>query len=243
MKRVMFFVYGLICYLVFFTSFVYMIGFLTNSWVPKSVDSGEVGAFGPSLLINLGLIALFGLQHSVMARPGFKAAWTRLVPKPIERSTYVLLGSSLLWLLYALWQPMPTSLFSLDGTLARQIAVGLCLVGFLIVLLATLAIDHFDLFGLRQVFLYLRGKPYHQRGFAVPTMYRFVRHPLYVGWFVAFWVTPDFTIGHLVYAAGMTACILIAIPFEERDLVSFLGDDYRRYRETTPMLIPHLRRR
>lgn len=238
MNRVIAFIYGVLCYAIFFVAFLYLIGFLGNFVVPKSIDSGPSTATGLALLINIGLIALFGLQHSVMARPAFKEPWTRLVPKSVERSTYVLLTSLILFLLYWQWRPMTQVIWQADAAWSQAILWGVFWAGFGLVLVSTFIIDHFDLFGLRQVTLPLMRKEYTHPSFKVTFLYKIVRHPLYVGWFLAFWGTPTMTLGHLVFAAGLSAYILVAIRYEERDLVEFLGDDYARYRERVPMLIP-----
>lgn len=238
MNRVIAFIYGIVCYAVFFVVFLYLIGFLGNFVVPKSIDSGPSTATGVALLINIGLILLFGLQHSVMARPAFKARWTQFVPKSVERSTYVLLTSLVLILLYWQWRPMTQVIWQAEAVWSQTILWALFWAGFGLVLVSTFIIDHFDLFGLRQVTMPVMGKAYTDPGFKVTFFYKFVRHPLYVGWFLAFWGTPTMTLGHLVFAAGMSAYILVAIPYEERDLTRFLGENYARYRERVPMLIP-----
>ena len=238
MSRFIVFIYGVLCYCIFFVSFLYLIGFLGNLLVPMSIDSGVSTGTGAALLINIGLIALFGLQHSVMARPGFKAWWTKIVPKSVERSTYVLLTSLILILLYWQWRPMGQVIWQADAAWSQAILWGIFCAGFALVLLSTFIIDHFDLFGLRQVTLNLLQKEYTNPGFKVTFFYKFVRHPLYVGWLLAFWGIPTMTLGHLVFAIGMSAYILIAIRYEERDLVKFLGEDYAKYQERVPMLIP-----
>jgi protein-S-isoprenylcysteine O-methyltransferase Ste14 len=234
--------YGAACYALFFASFLYLIGFLANFGVPKSIDSGTPGPAGWALLVNSALIALFGIQHSVMARPGFKRVFTQIVPPSIERSTYVLASSVVLILLFWLWQPMPTAIFSLEGPVGIGIATAVYLLGYGILLYATFLIDHFDLFGLRQVFLRAMGRSYTEKRFATPSLYKRIRHPLYVGWITAFWATPSFTVGHLLFASTMTAYILLAIPLEERDLAAQLGAPYERWRAQTPAFIPRLRR-
>lgn len=238
MGRLLAFVYGIASYAVFFLSFLYLVGFLANVLVPKSIDSGEVIAPVAALGINLGLVLLFGLQHSIMARPGFKAAWTRLVPRSVERSTYVLVSSLILILLYWLWQPMPQVVWQAEAEWLRTLLWCLYVTGLGIVLLSTFLIDHFDLFGLRQVWLNLVNREYRHPEFQVRFFYRFVRHPLYTGFLVTFWATPDMTLGHLVFAIAMTTYILVAVRYEERDLADLLGDDYEAYRDKVPMLLP-----
>ncbi len=238
MNRFIAFVYGVLCYSVFFLTFLYLIGFLGNLLVPKSIDSGLSATTGTALLINLGLIALWGVPHSVMARPGFKAWWTKIVPTSVERSTYVLLSSLLLILLYWQWRPMGQVIWQADAAWSVAALWGVFGAGFGLVLLSTFIIDHFDLFGLRQVTLNLSQKEYTDPAFKVTFLYKFVRHPLYVGWLLAFWGTPTMTLGHLLLAVGMSAYILIAVRYEERDLVKVLGQDYTDYRARVPMLIP-----
>ncbi|MEX2495201.1 MAG: methanethiol S-methyltransferase [Woeseia sp.] len=242
MGRIVAFVYGVLAYTVFFLTFLYLIGFVGNLLVPKSIDTGAVTSTAAAFLINFGLIALFGVQHSVMARPGFKAVWTRIVPTSIERSTYVLLASLILILLFWLWRPMGQIIWDIQATWAQYVMWAIFFGGFGLVLLSTFVIDHFDLFGLRQVMLNLRQKSYTHKDFKVALFYRFVRHPLYTGFIMAFWGAPRMTLGHLLFAAGMTAYILIAIRYEERDLVMFHGDDYAKYRARVPMLFPRFGR-
>lgn len=235
-------VYGTVCYAIFFVTFLYLIGWVTNLGVKRSIDSGAPGNALVAAAVDLALIALFGLQHSVMARPGFKRAWTRVVPKAIERPTYVLASSVVVIALFAAWQPIPAALWRTEGVLAALLHAG-ALLGFGIVLYSTFLIDHFDLFGLRQVFLAWRGRAYTEKRFVTPQLYRFIRHPLYVGWMIAFWSAPTLTVGHALFASAMTAYILIAIRYEERDLQAALGEPYRRWRSGTPMFVPRLRRR
>ena len=231
--------YGVVCYAIFFLTFLYLIGFLSNLLVPRTIDVGAAATTLTALTINFTLIALFGIQHTVMARPGFKEKWTKIVPKSVERSTYVLISSVVLILLYWQWRPMTGQvIWEAEAAWAQYLLWAVLFGGFGIVLLSTFIIDHFDLFGLRQVWLNLRQKEYTSSGFKVTFFYKFVRHPLYVGWIMAFWGTPRMTLGHLMFAVGMTAYILIAIRYEERDLVQILGDDYAQYRKKVPMLIP-----
>jgi len=236
-SRISAFVYGVVSYLVFFASFLYAIGFLGNFIVPKSIDSGPQEHFLYALAINASLLGLFALQHSVMARPWFKAAWTRFVPSSVERSTYVLLSSLALLLLFWKWEPMGGVIWNVtnpDGQIALNALFGL---GVLILLAATFLLNHFDLFGLRQVWLNLRGIPYTTLSFSTPGMYRVVRHPLYVGWLLMFWAAPVMTVAHLVFTLGTTSYIFVAIQFEERDLVRF-HKEYAEYRRRVPMFIP-----
>jgi protein-S-isoprenylcysteine O-methyltransferase Ste14 len=231
--------YGVVCYAIFFLTFLYLVGFLSNLLVPRSIDVGLAATTLTALTINFALIALFGIQHTVMARPAFKEKWTKIVPESIERSTYVLIASLILILLYWQWRPMTGQvIWEAEAAWARYLAWAVFFGGFGIVLLSTFIIDHFDLFGLRQVWLNFRQKTYTHPPFKVTFFYKFIRHPLYVGWIMAFWGTPRMTLGHLMLAVGMTAYILIAIRYEERDLVQILGDDYAQYREKVPMLIP-----
>lgn len=237
MRRAAALVYGTFCYVAFFLTFLYAIGFLANLVVPKSIDSGVPGPVGQAIAVNLVLLSVFALQHSVMARQGFKRVWTRVVPKPVERATYVLASSAAMWLLFAFWQPIPGLVWSFGG-FAGAVMTSLFLLGIATVLYSTFLIDHFDLFGLRQVVLYFQGKSYTEKRFATPSLYRHIRHPLYVGWFMSFWFTPQMSFGHLLFASVASAYILVAIVFEESDLLELLGEDYRRWRERTPMFVP-----
>jgi len=240
LKRWIVFFYGVASYLVFFATFLYAVGFVGNRFVPSSMDSPPMAGFGTSLAIDLLLLALFAIQHSVMARRGFKKWLVRRIPEPAERSTYVLASSLALIALFAFWHPLGGSVWHVEGG-AAVVLYGLCAFGWLLVLASTFLIDHFDLFGLRQVWLYFNWMAYRPIGFRTPGPYRYVRHPLYVGWLFAFWATPSMTVTHLLFAVATTAYILVAIRFEERDLVASLGDDYREYRERVPMLVPYSR--
>ena len=242
MKRLLIFLYGLASYLVFFATFLYAIGFIGNFGVPKAIDSPPQVPFGTALLTNLGLLLLFAVQHSVMARPAFKRWWTRVIPVEAERSTYVLLSSLALIALFAWWQPMGGVVWDVESPVGRAVLWGLYAFGLGLVLLSTFLISHFDLFGLRQVWLCLIGRAYTPVTFRTPWIYRYVRHPLYVGWLFTFWSTPVMTAAHLVLALGTTAYMLIAIQFEEHDLVAE-HPEYAEYRRTVPMLIPFTRRR
>jgi protein-S-isoprenylcysteine O-methyltransferase Ste14 len=238
MSRLFAFLYGLASYAVFFATFLYAIGFVERFVVPKTIDSGAVVPMQTALLIDVLLMSVFAIQHSVMARPQFKEWWTRFVPKTVERSTYVLLASLALALLLWQWRPMPAVLWQVADPGVAMALTGLSLVGFFIVLTSTFLINHFELFGLHQVANNLTGREMPTQRFRTPLYYRFVRHPIYLGFVIAFWSTPTMTIGHLLFAAVTTAYIVIGILLEERDLVDAFGDEYRDYRSRVPMLLP-----
>jgi protein-S-isoprenylcysteine O-methyltransferase Ste14 len=240
MRRIGVFVYGVVSYACFFATFLYAIGFVGGFAVPQSIDSSPEDSLAKALLIDVLLLAIFALQHSVMARPAFKRWWTSIVPEPAERSTYVLFSSLALLFLFWQWRPIGGVVWQVEHPLGQALLYGLFGTGWLIVLVTTFLINHFDLFGLRQVWLYLRGEPYRPLGFVTPGPYRHVRHPLYVGWLLAFWATPTMTVAHLLFAVMTTAYILIAIQLEERDLVEAHGETYAEYRRNVPMLVPRI---
>jgi methanethiol S-methyltransferase len=231
-------VYGMACYAIFLGSFLYAVGFLGNFLVPKSIDSGPSSALPVSIAIDLLLLGLFAVQHSVMARPAFKALWTRIVPKSVERSTYVLISSLLLALICWKWQAIPAVVWDISSPILRAFVYGLFALGWLILLFSTFIINHFDLFGLRQVFLRMRGIDYTPVKFAERAFYKFVRHPLYLGFVIAFWSTPHMSAGHLLFAIATTAYIFVGIFLEERDLMKDHGAEYAAYRARVPMLLP-----
>lgn len=241
MKRLSVFLYGIASYAVSLVVFLYAAGFIGNFGVPKTMDSPSEVPLSSALLINLGLLALFAVQHSVMARPGFKRWWTRFVPEPAERSTYVLFSSLCMVALFWYWQPMGGVIWDVQSTAGVYALYGVYAAGWLLLFYTTFLINHFDLLGLRQVWLYLRGMPYTPVPFASPWLYRQVRHPLYVGWLMIFWATPTMTVAHLVFALMTTAYIFIGMQFEERDLIDE-HPEYREYRRRVPMLIPFLKR-
>ena len=232
------FVYGLGCYAAFLASFLYAIGFIGNLWVPKSIDSGLEGPLSQALLVDAALLALFAIQHSLMARQWFKRAWTRVIPKPAERSTYVLFSSLALLFLFWQWRPIGGVIWNLHSPAGRASLYALFAFGWVTVLVSTFFIDHFDLFGVRQVYLYLRARDYSPIPFRTPGLYRYVRHPLYLGWLLVFWSAPTMTLAHLVFALATTGYILLAIQFEERDLTDLYGEVYSKYRERVPMIVP-----
>ncbi|NNM77370.1 isoprenylcysteine carboxylmethyltransferase family protein [Sphingomonas sp. ID1715] len=242
--RALYLAFGVFAYAFFFATFLYLIAFVGDlPGVPRTVSAGgESAPVLTAMLVNLALVALFGLQHTVMARQGFKRAWKQIVPEPIERSIYVLLASAMLWVLFLLWRPMPAEVWRVDNAVGAALLWMLFGAGWLIVLVSTFLISHFELFGLKQVWMHLRGQATVTPVLRQPFFYRFVRHPLYAGFFLAFWATPVMTAGHLLFAAGMSVYMLIAIRFEERDLLDLFGEDYERYRASVGMLTPRFTR-
>lgn len=241
-RRVVFLVYGILTYVFFLGTFLYAIAFV-GGFAPTSLDGPATTPIASALAIDLGLLALFAVQHSVMARRWFKRRWTRLVPQPIERTTYVLLATLALGLLCWQWRPLGGSVWSVEDPVGRGALWTVFGIGWLLVLVTTFLINHFDLFGLRQVWLHLTGQPYTRVPFVTPLAYRTVRHPLYVGFLLAFWATPTMTVSHLVFAVATTAYIVLAIQFEERDLAREYGTAYLEYRRRVPMLLPVGRQR
>jgi protein-S-isoprenylcysteine O-methyltransferase Ste14 len=238
MRRRLFFLYGATGYVLFLGIYVYMAGFLGNFWVPKSIDSVSGGPVAAAVLVNLALMALFGVQHSVMARPAFKRVWTRIIPEPIERSTYMMASNAVTIVLMWQWRGIATVVWHVELPVARAAIWGLFAAGWLLVPAVTMMIHHFDLFGVRQVWLHLRGQDYESLEFRTPLLYKHVRHPLYIGWMIFFWATPTMTAGHLLFAAVLSGYMILAVRFEERDLVAHFGEKYEAYRRRVPMFIP-----
>ncbi len=242
MSRLLTISYGVISYALFLVVFVYAIGFV-GGLTPRSIDHADESSAVPALIIDVALLTLFAIQHSVMARPAFKRWWTRFVPHPVERSTYVLMASLVLALLLWQWRSLETVVWDVTWTPGRVGIWALFWAGWAIVLASTFMINHFELFGLRQVFAAWKGQPPRETGFRTTLFYRVVRHPLNLGFLIAFWAAPTMTVGHLLFAAVTTAWILLAMQLEERDLMAALGARYAAYRESVPMLIPGLRPR
>jgi protein-S-isoprenylcysteine O-methyltransferase Ste14 len=230
--------YGLFCYIVFLASFLYAIGFIGDLVVPKTIDSPPGAAMPEAIAVNLVLLGLFAVQHSVMARQGFKAVWTRIVPHAVERSTYVLISSLLLGLICWKWQAIPTVVWDVSSPAFNTLLLALFALGWLVLLFSTFTINHFDLFGLRQVHLRLRGLDYTPLNFSERALYKFVRHPIYLGFVIAFWATPHMSVGHLVFAVATTGYTFVGIYFEERDLMKYHRVEYGAYRARVPMLLP-----
>jgi methanethiol S-methyltransferase len=238
MSRLIAFLYGVLSYAIFFCTFLYAVGFVSGLIVPKTIDAGTVAPVAEALIVNLLLMSLFAIQHSVMARKQFKQWWTQYIPKSVERSTYVLFASLALVLLFWQWRPLPATVWQVSDPLISAVITGLALLGWLIVLTSTFLINHFELFGLHQVTNNLAGRAMPEPRFRTPLYYKFVRHPIYLGFIIAFWMAPTMTVGHLLFAAVTTAYILVGIWLEEHDLVDLFGDDYLKYKRQVSMLVP-----
>lgn len=243
MKRILSLFYGVICYLIFFGTFLYAIGFVGNLFVSKSIDGEVQGSLAINILINASFLLLFALQHSIMARPAFKRWWTKIIPSHLERSTYVLMASLCLLLMMWQWRPIGGTIWQVENEMFKTVLFLLFFTGWTIVLVSTFLINHFDLFGLRQVWLFFNRKSYADLPFRVPIFYRFVRHPLYLGFLIAFWSTPRMTVAHLLFAVLTTGYIFTAIQFEERDLQVHFGKKYRVYKMLVPMILPFGKRK
>lgn len=254
MKKVIYLIYGVFCYLVFLATFLYLIGFVENAVIydlglnldqlfVTTINTGNVTmGILPAIVVNLLLISLFGLQHSVMARPSFKQQWTKIVPQPIERSTFVLFASLALLVMFYFWQPVTLTIWNVSHTLLGTVFLSLSLLGWVLLLISTYQINHFELFGLRQVYLYARGREDYAKeiSFRKPLFYKYVRHPLYFSFLMVFWFTPHMTVGHLVFSLGMTTYIFVGIYHEEKDLIKLFGEKYIQYRAQVPKIIPFL---
>jgi len=238
MKKAMTLFYGVVAYMAFFGTILYMIGFVADRWVPKGINDGLTGPVGLAVAINLALVLSFGVQHTIMARPAFKRWWTQFVPKAVERSTFVLASSAILAATFWLWRPIPGTVWQVENSLGQMAIYGFFALGWFLVFFSSFLINHFDLFGLRQVFLAFKNRPYTPVPVKVVSLYRLVRNPLMLGFLIAMWATPHMTLGHLLFAAAMTTYIFIGIQFEERTLSKELGEEYQAYRARTPMLIP-----
>jgi len=239
MGRSITFIYGIAAYIIFLATFLYSIGFVGNLLVPKSIDSGEPGTPGVSILVNLVLLSVFALQHSIMARPAFKRIWTMMVPKAAERSTYILMTCVALILIFVFWQPMPTRVWNVTGTISGTALAALFWVGWLVVLTSTFMIDHFDLFGLKQIYANLRTRKSTHPRFIKVGLYRLVRHPIMTGFLIAFWAAPSMTVGHLLFAVVTTGYIVVAVlHLEEKDLIAEIGNEYLAYKRDVPAFVP-----
>jgi protein-S-isoprenylcysteine O-methyltransferase Ste14 len=239
--RIFFLLYGIVAYVLFLAAILYGIGFVGNLWVPKGIDHGVPGQIVPTVVIDVLLLLLFAVQHNVMARPWFKERWTRIVPRPIERSTFVALSSLILLFLYWQWRPWPETVWHVDSVLGQRVLWALYFVGWAMVFYSSSVIDHFELFGLKQVWAYFTGRESEATPFVERSIYRWVRHPLMLGFIIAFWSAPTMSLGRLLFALVTTAWILFSIRIEERDLDEYLGEPYRDYRRRTPMLVPFSR--
>jgi protein-S-isoprenylcysteine O-methyltransferase Ste14 len=242
MKRWLFFLYGVTCHLLFLVTFACLAAFVGDLVLPKTIDTASAGPTGTALAIDLALLILFAAQHSIMARPAFKRIWTRIVPEPIERSTYVLFSCAVTWLLMWQWRGMDAIVWHVETPVLRAVLWALFGIGWLLVPAVSMMIDHFDLFGTRQVWLYLRQREYMSLPFRVPLLYKRVRHPLYFGFAIAFWAIPTMTAGHLLFAIVMAGYMALAAVVEERDLVTYFGREYEAYRQQVPMFVPRVRR-
>ena len=242
MGKLVAFLYGIIAYLIFAVVIVYSLGFVTGLVVPKTIDSGSAGPLVESIVVNIVLMTIFALQHSIMARPQFKKWWTKIVPKSVERSTYVLLASLALALVFWQWRPIPGVVWEVKEPTIAAFLLYLGVFGWVLVFLSTFMINHFELFGLHQVANNLAGKPMPPMKFATPMLYNVVRHPIYLGFIIFVWATPVMTAGHLLFAAVVTAYIFVGIALEEHDLIAVFGDEYRRYRQRVAMIVPFIGR-
>jgi methanethiol S-methyltransferase len=236
--RIIVFIYGIVSYALGVASLLYLICFVNNIVVPKTIDSTPVGTIAPAVLVDLILVGLFAFQHSLMARPAFKQRWSRIVPKPAERSTYVLSTALVLALLFWQWQPIPGVVWNVENAVGKGLLQGLFWLGWVTLFASTFMINHFDLFGLRQVYLRLKDEPYRPVPFVEVALYRFVRHPIMLGVLIGLWATPYMSVGHLLFAAATTAYVFIGIALEEHDTRQALGESYERYRRETPMIVP-----
>jgi protein-S-isoprenylcysteine O-methyltransferase Ste14 len=241
MKKLLALLYGVLAYLFFFGTFLYAIGFVGNAGVPKSVDTGTQTSLGLAVLIDVALLSLFAVQHTIMARQGFKRLWTKVVSWYVERSTFVVAASACLALLLWQWRPIPGTVWDVHGTALGSVLTATFWIGWGILLVSTFLINHFELFGLAQAWAYFQGKEFHRPDFKTPAFYKMVRHPIYLGFVIAFWSAPVMTRGHLLFSFATTGYIIVGILFEERDLVHAYGEAYRNYRARVPMLIPFLK--